>query len=566
MFLPTRPEELHQHNWDSLDIILITGDAYIDSAFMGTAVIGRVLVAAGFRVGIIAQPDVQSNDICRLGEPRLFWGISGGCVDSMVANYTASGKKRKQDDYTPGGLNTRRPDRAVLVYSNLIRAKFKKTRPLVLGGIEASLRRIAHYDWWSNSVRRSILFDAKADYLLYGMAESSVVALARCLRDGQDVRHIRGLCTLASIKPAGYLELPSYEAVAGTSPQHKQAFIEMFRRFYVNNDPITAQGLVQSHGPRWLIHNPPSALPSQAELDAIHALPYHNTAHPLEAKQGKIRALDTIAHSIVSHRGCFGECSFCAIAVHQGRTVLSRSRASILTEAKRMIQQPGFKGRIHDLSGPSANMYGVECPKKLTKGCCPDRRCLFPTICPNMPLDHSEQLQLLGELRSLQGIKQVVLASGIRYDLILADRKNGLKYLREVVRYHISGQMKVAPEHCQERVLACMGKPGKESLLRFRDLFQQMTRKEGLPQFLTYYMMAAHPGCRQEDMVALRNFCRHELKHLPQQVQIFTPTPSTWSTLMYWTGINPFTGQNCFVERQGKGCERQKEAMTDKKA
>ncbi|MGX9728469.1 MAG: YgiQ family radical SAM protein [Candidatus Electronema sp. VV] len=566
-FLPSTPQELQQLGWDRLDIILVSGDAYIDSPFVGTAVIGRVLGDAGFRVGIIAQPDLHSgDDIRRLGEPRLFWGISGGCVDSMVANHTASGKRRKQDDYTPGGLNTKRPDRAVLAYANLIRAHFKKTCPLVLGGIEASLRRIAHYDCWSNTVRRSILFDAKADYLLYGMAERSAVELASCLRDRRDPRGIRGLCYISKERPADYLELPAYEEVAGNgrggSRTAPTAFTQMFRLFYENNDALTAQGLAQLHNDRWLIQNPPQPPLTQEELDRVHSLDYQLDLHPYDRQRGQVKALETIRFALTTHRGCYGECNFCAIAVHQGRTVTCRSRQSIVAEARRLTKHPSFKGRIHDVGGPTANMYGIECRKKLTKGCCRDRRCLFPDICKNMVVDHGEQLKLLEELRSLPGVKQAVVSSGIRYDLILADRKNGLSYLRQVVRHHVSGQMKVAPEHCQPHVLACMGKPGVESLLRFRELFTRLTKEEGLPQFLTYYIIAAHPGCTQADMLALKDFARKELKVLPKQVQIFTPTPSTWSTVMWWTGQNPFTGEACYVEKDARRQERQKEALT----
>lgn len=564
VFPPSTAQELRQRGWDSVDVILVSGDAYIDSPFTGLAVVSRVLEAAGFRVGIISQPDLRGNDICRLGEPRLFWGLSSGCVDSMVANYTASKKKRKQDDHTPGGINNRRPDRAVLVYANLIRAHFKQTCPIVLGGIEASLRRIAHYDWWSNAVRRAILLDAKADYLLYGMAERSVVELAHALRDNGNVHQIRGLCYAAKAKPETYLAVPSYEEVAGTSPAQKKAFTKMFRLFYANNDAVTAQGLAQQHGSRWLVQNPPQPPLNQAELDQVHSLAYQHEAHPFDRQKGTVRALETIRFSIASHRGCYGECNFCAIAVHQGRTVTWRSRKSILAEARRLAKHPAFKGRIHDIGGPTANMYGIECEKKLTKGSCADRRCLYPRVCNNLRVDHGEQLLLLQELRALKGIKHIVIASGIRHDLILADQRNGLNYLRQAVRHHVSGQMKAAPEHCQPQVLACMGKPDVESLLRFRKLFEQISKQERLPQFLTYYLIAAHPGCRQEDMLALRRFCLRELKLLPKQVQIFTPAPSTWSTVMYWTGKNPFTGQPCFVERNAQRRERQKKDFLQK--
>lgn len=564
MFLPTTEKELRHLGWDRLDIILVSGDSYIDSPFIGTAVIGRVLADAGFRVGIIAQPDLKGDDICRLGEPRLFWGVSGGCVDSMVANRTASGKKRQQDDYTPGGVNDRRPDRAVLVYANLIRSKFKNTCPLVLGGIEASLRRIAHYDAWSNSVRRSILLDAKADYLLYGMAERAAVELAVALQKGEEPTAIRGLCYLAGERPDTYLELPSYEEVGGKTAlrEKKKAFTDMFRLFYENNDPVTAQGLAQPHGNRWLIQNPPQPVLSQKELDHVHSLDYQLDLHPFYRKQGEVRALETIRFSLATHRGCYGECNFCAIAVHQGRTVSQRSRKSLVDEARRLTSHSAFKGRIHDVGGPTANMYGIECRKKLSKGCCPDKRCLFPTICKSLKVDHSEQLRLLEELRRLKGVQKVVVSSGIRYDMILADRENGLNYLRRLVRHHISGQMKVAPEHCQEGVLDCMGKSGRDSLLEFRQLFNRLTAEEGLPQFLTYYIIAAHPGCGQRDMEELKNFAGRELKVLPRQVQIFTPTPSTWSTLMYWTGENPFTGKACFVEKDVRAKERQKAVLT----
>jgi len=558
MFLPTTRKELRRLGWEHLDVILVTGDAYIDSPFIGVAVIGRVLVDAGFKVGIIAQPDIRGDDICRLGEPKLFWGVSGGCIDSMVANRTASGRRRKKDDYTPGGINDRRPDRAVLVYANLIRSKFKNTCPIVLGGIEASLRRIAHYDYWSNRVRRSILLDAKADFLLYGMAERAAVEFATCLRKQDDPRRIRGLCYVDVGKPESYLELPSFKEAAGD----KKSFTRMFHLFYENNDPVSARGLVQLHENRYLIQNPPQPCLSQIELDHIHSLDYQLDLHPFYAVHGKVRALETIRFSISIHRGCYGECNFCAIAVHQGRTISWRSRKSIVSEAKRLTTHPEFKGTIHDVGGPTANMYGFECSKKLKKGCCRDKRCLFPEICKSMPIDHGGQRKLLQELRGLKGIKKVVVSSGIRYDMILADRKNGLNYLRDVVRYHVSGQMKVAPEHCLDDVLDCMGKPGSESLLKFRELFNRMTKKEGLKQYLTYYIIAAHPGCRLQDMQELKKFAGKELKLIPRQVQIFTPTPSTWSTLMYWTGRNPFTASPCFVEKEVRGREKQKQVLT----
>ncbi len=559
MFLPTTRKELEKLGWDRLDIILITGDAYIDSPFIGVAVIGKVLLNAGYRVGIIAQPDVSSGvDISRLGEPILFWGVTGGSIDSMVANRTASGKKRKRDDYTPGGMNTHRPDRAVLVYSNLIRQHFKKTRPIVLGGIEASLRRIAHYDFWSNKIRRSILFDAKADFLLYGMAERSVVELADCLKSGKSPGEIRGMCYPARTIPEGFTELPPYQETAAD----KKAFTEMFQRFYVNNDPLTAVGLAQKQDSRYLIQNPPALYLSGSELDDVHNLSYERELHPFYQKKGEVKALTTIRFAISTHRGCYGECNFCAIAVHQGRTVRWRSKKSILAETLQIVKHPLFKGTLFDVGGPTANMYGFECEKKLQKGNCLKKRCLFPKICSNLFVDHGGQIELLRELRQLKGIKKIIVASGIRYDMILADKKYGAMYMKEIVRHHVSGQLKVAPEHSEPSVLAAMGKPDSKSLLQFRDQFMRLTGKEGKRQFLTYYMIAAHPGCTVKDMIKLRDFSKKNLKILPRQVQIFTPTPSTWSTLIYWTGNNPLTGKSCFVEKTFQGREQQKNIIT----
>ena len=558
MFLPTTPEEMKTLQWGALDVVLVTGDAYIDSPFVGVAVIGKVLLDTGLRVGIIAQPDTASEqDIRRLGEPSLFWGVTAGCIDSMVANYTATGRRRRSDDYTPGGINTRRPDRAVIVYSNLIRRYFKHTRPIVLGGIEASLRRIAHYDFWSHRIRRSILFDAKADYLLYGMADHSACELAACLRNGKDPRSIRGLCYPSPTQSEGALALPSFEEVA----HDKVAFRDMFHLFYRNNDPITGRPLAQKQDSRYLIQTPPPLPLSQQALDAVHALRYERALHPYHRKDGTVKALDTIGASIATHRGCYGECHFCAIAVHQGRTVTWRSRDSIVAEAKELAVIPGFKGIIRDVGGPTANMYGIECSRKEKEGACPSRRCLFPTICPGLPVDHGAQIRLLKELRSIDGVKKVFVASGIRHDMILADTDHGVAYLEELIRHHVSGQMKIAPEHSETRVLEMMGKPGPGALLRFKALFTRLTQKHKKTAFLTYYLIAAHPGCTDGDMRRLRSFALRELHLLPEQVQIFTPTPSTYSTLMYWTGENPFDGKPCFVETTLRGREHQKRIM-----
>jgi len=374
LFLPTTREEMNLLGWDHLDAILVSGDSYIDTPYSGIAVIGRLLENAGYRVGVIAQPDITSDkDIARLGEPSLFWGVSGGTVDSMVANYTATLRKRHNDDFTPGGKNDRRPDRAVIAYTNLIKRYFKSAKPIVLGGIEASLRRITHYDYWSDRLRAPILFDSKADFLLYGMAESSMLQLAEALRDLRDPTTIRGLCYLSKEVPKDYLLLPSFEEVS----TDQSAFIKMFHIFYHNNDPLTAKGLAQRKGDRYLIQNPPALTLSQASLDKIYTFPYQRAQHPYYEQQGAVKALETIRFSIPTHRGCYGECNFCAIAVHEGRTVSSRSIESILGEARQIAEHPEFKGIIHDLSGPTANMYGIECEKKLKLGACEDKRCLF---------------------------------------------------------------------------------------------------------------------------------------------------------------------------------------------
>jgi uncharacterized radical SAM protein YgiQ len=567
MFLPTTLEEVERLGWDGLDVILVTGDSYIDSPFIGSAVIGKVLLNAGYRVGVIAQPDSKTDaDISRLGLPRLFWGVTAGSLDSMVANYTALKKPRRADDYTPGGLNTRRPDRVTIVYANLIRRFSKRihpgqpARPIVLGGIEASLRRVAHYDFWDNTIRRSVLFDAKADYLLYGMAEKATLEFTAALRDGIDPRAVRGLCYISKEKRDGYIELPSYETVA----RDKLAYIDMFHLFYKNNDPVSGRGLCQQHGDRFLIQNPPAPYQTQVELDAVYALDFERLQHPYYEAQGRVKALETIRFSISTHRGCYGECSFCAIAVHEGRTVRWRSQQSILDEAARLISHPEFKGYIQDVGGPTANMYGFECDQKLKNGACPARRCLFPDICPLLEVDHRPQLELLRKIRKLKGVKKVFVASGLRYDMILGDALCGESYLREIVEHHVSGQLKVAPEHTENNVLDLMGKPGSAPLLKFKHQFDRLNRTVGKSQFLTYYLIAAHPGCSAQDMLRLKRFTRQKLHVNPEQVQIFTPTPSTYASLMYYTELDPFTRRPIFVEKDPLRKEHQKDIVTRK--
>lgn len=559
MFLPTTMEEVKKLGWNYLDIILISGDTYIDSSYNGSALIGKWLYKHGFKVGIIAQPDINSDvDIKRLGEPKLYWAVSAGCVDSMVANYTATKKKRRSDDFTPGGENIRRPDRASIAYTNLIKRHFKNSEvPIVLGGIEASLRRITHYDYWSNNLRRPLIFDAKADILSYGMGEKSMLELARAIRDKKDWRNIRGLSYISKEIKEGYLELPSYENCV----RDKKEFIKAFETFYHNCDSILSKGLYQKCGDRYLIQNPPSENFSSRELDAIYSMDFERDVHPYYKKMGEVRALDTIKTSVTTHRGCYGECNFCAIAIHQGRTVISRTEDSIVDEVKEITKMKKFKGNIADVGGPTANMYQVECKKKLKFGACQDRRCLYPQKCPALKIDHSKQIDLLKRLKEIDKIKKIFIASGIRYDMILDDKKCGQMYMEEIIKDHVSGQMKIAPEHTEDKVLSLMGKQGKAPLKEFKEKFYQINKKLGKKQFLTYYLIAAHPGCNEKDMLDLKRFASAELRVNPEQVQIFTPTPSTYSTLMYYTEMDPFTGKKLFVEKDNGKKQKQKDIL-----
>ncbi|MBN2231696.1 MAG: YgiQ family radical SAM protein [Deltaproteobacteria bacterium] len=564
-FLPSTRAEMDARGWDHCDVVLITGDAYIDAPAIGVAVVGRVLEAAGFRVGVIGQPRVDDlDDIARLGEPRLFWGVTGGSVDSLVANYTATKKVRNSDDYTPGGINDRRPDRAALVYVNLIRRAFKSTVPIVLGGIEASLRRVTHYDFWTDRLRRPILFDAKADILVYGMAERTVRELAAALAAGREWRDIRGLGYVAAVPPAGDgVELPSHEACVAD----QETFIDLFTSFSAHADPLSARRLCQPVGDRFLVQNPPAPWLTEAEMDAVAALPYTRELHPVHAAAGPVRALDTIRFSITTHHGCWGGCSFCAIGVHQGRTVRSRSASSIVAEARNLAARDDFRGVITDVGGPTANMYGTTCARMARRGACTDRRCVGAKgLCPSMQLDHGRQIGLLRELRTLPGVRHVFVASGIRHDLVLADLAHGEAYLAELIRHHVSGQLKIAPEHCVPRVLELMGKPPTALAAEFKRHFDRLTKRVGKRQFLTYYFIAAHPGCTAADMRSLQSFVHRELQITPEQVQTFTPTPGTWSSVMYYTGLDPWTRKPIFVEHDRRRREQQKEIVVGKSA
>lgn len=564
MYIPTTTEEVKKLGWDSLDIILVSGDAYIDSPFIGVSIIGKVLLNAGYRVGMISQPDMKSDtDISRFGEPNLFWGVTAGCVDSMVANYTAVKKRRKSDDFTPGGLNNARPDRASISYTNLIKRYYKSSRPIVLGGIEASLRRVPHYDYWSNNIRRSILFDAKADYIVYGMGEKTVVELADAIKNGTETSAVRGLAFISKEKPVvtESIELEPFDNVK-TDPD---VFTEMFRTFYNNTDPVTGKTLYQLHDSRYLVLNPPQKALKTDELDNIYSLDYNYDAHPDERKKGKIPALETIRFSISSHRGCYAECNFCSITVHQGMHVQSRGESSVMKEAEKLTKLPGFKGYILDVGGPTANMYGSGCKRMDKKGACTDKDCVFPEQCSTLDVNHERQISLLRKISRIKGVKRVFVASGIRHDMVMNDSEHGQQYLEAVVRDHTSGQLKIAPEHTDETVLNLMRKTGSESLVEFKDKFFDINRKIGKKQFLTYYLIAGHPGCGMREMKKLYNTAVNELRILPEQIQIFTPTPSTFSTLMYYTGKDPFTGRKIFVEKDNRKKEDQKKVITGSK-
>lgn len=559
MYLTLSRNELEKKRVSQLDVILVSGDAYIDSPYCGVAVIGRILQNAGFSVGLIPQPDVKSSlDISALGEPRLFWGVSGGCVDSEVANYTALGKPRRTCDFTPGGRNVKRPDRALIAYTNLIRRYFKNTVPVVLGGLEASLRRIAHYDQRTDSIRRSVLLDSKADLLVYGMGERAALKIAWALYNGQSLQNIPGTCEMSKKAPKGYYQLSGFSKVK----KDPRAFADMFKQFYERAMQDFGPGLIQKYQDRYLLQHPPSAPLNQDDLDRIHELPFMHDAHPDCSAQGEIKALQTIQNSIVTHRGCYGECSFCSIAVHQGRRIISRSRQSILREARNLASRPRFNGIIKDVGGPTANMYASGC-KRLSKGePCANRSCIgYQGVCSKLRFGHKSLMRLLRELAAVPGVQRVYVSSGLRHDLALADENYGLQYLEHLVRYNISGQLKIAPEHSANQVLELMNKPRAEHTVRFVRFFQNICFRVGKRVYLSCYVMAAHPGCTLGHMRQFLQFARSMLHFVPEQVQIFTPLPSTRSTVMYHSGLDPFSGREISREKNLQGKKRQKEIL-----
>ena len=555
MFIPMTRKEMEKLGWDELDVILVTGDAYIDLYFDGTAVIGKYLIKHGFRVGVVSQPDIETDaDILCLREPCLFWGVSAGIMDSMVANYTASGLKRKKDDLTPGGINNRRPDRAVLKYTNLIKRFSKKKAPVVIGGVEASLRRFSHYDFKTDKIRGSVLSDSKADILVFGMGEKPILEIAENLKNGFETHDISGTCYMTNQIPEEVEELPSFEDCA----KNKDSFIKMTSVFMQSMRKRTK--LFQKQGSRFVVQNPPAEHFSTQELDDIHEMDFERMVHPECLKNGEVRAIETIKNSVVTHRGCFGTCTFCSIAAHQGSEVVSRSEDSILREVEKLTEKKDFNGVISDLGGPTANMYGMDFIRA-QKGHCVSRDCLYPNVCKKVAPDHSKQLSLLRKVREIKGVKHVFVASGIRYDLIVADKLHGKEYLEEIVRYHISGQMKIAPEHTEPSILSLMKKPSKEVLLEFSKMFEKAVKESGKKTFLTYYLIAAFPGSDFEHQKKLKDFISRNLRVTPEQVQIFTPTPSTEATMMYWTE-RTIDGVPIFVEKGWKNRRKQKDIVT----
>lgn len=543
-FLPMAMEEAERLGIDRFDIILVTGDAYVDHPSFGTALLGRVLWDAGFSVGVIAQPDWRSDaDFQRLGTPRLFFSVSAGNVDSLVNAFTPNLKRRSSDVYSPGG-RLLRPDRATLVYTDRVHALFPGT-PIVIGGIEASLRRFAHYDYWSDSVRQSILADAPADLLVFGMGERQVVTIARRLAAGEaagSLTDIPGtayrldLKTWRSTDHAGYVVLPGYEEVR----EDRYAYARAFAQHYREQDPLRGRTVAQPHPKTVIIQNPPSMPLASIELDRVYELPYARATHPSYTEP--VPALEPVRFSVVSHRGCFGSCSFCALTHHQGRIIQSRSIDSIVREVERMAAMPEFTGVVQDVGGPTANMYGIHCDRWDDAGTCPDRRCID---CPTLERSHKEQLRLLKRLREIPGVKHVFIASGIRYDLIgPGDRE----YLAHVCEGHISGHLKVAPEHVSERVCSCMGKPPRDVFDAFRKRFEALQGGKPKRQYLVPYFMSGHPGCRITDMVELAEYVR-DTDLYTEQVQDFTPTPMSISTTIYHTGLDPFTLEEVYVPK-----------------
>lgn len=548
-FLPVSREDMQKRGWDELDFLYICGDAYVDHPSFGHAIISRILEKHGYKVGIISLPDWRNvEDFKKMGRPKLGVLVSAGNIDSMVNHYTASKKKRSDDAYAPGNKAGQRPDRATIVYCNRIREAFGKI-PVLIGGIEASLRRFAHYDYWDDKVRRSILLDSKADILMYGMGERQIVEIADCLASGMDVKditYIPGTCYLSDTNDIeNSIEIPSFEECV----ESKKAYAESCRIQYYEQNPYTGKTLIQKHGDKYLVQNIPQKPLETKELDAVYSLNYMKNYHPMYEEAGGIEAIKEVKFSLVSSRGCFGSCNFCALAFHQGRIVTARSQQSIINEAKQMVWDPEFKGYIHDVGGPTANFRAPACDKQCKNGACKDKQCLYPTPCKNMKIDHSEYLSLLKKLREIDGVKKVFIRSGIRFDYLINDKNDEFFY--ELCKHHVSGQLKVAPEHISDNVLKHMGKPKNEVYNKFSDKFYKINEKIGKKQYLVPYLMSSHPGSTLHDAISLALYLKRNGIN-PQQVQDFYPTPGTISTCMFYTGLDPFTMEKVYVPKTQK--------------
>ena len=547
-FLPITREEMKERGWDQVDFVYVSGDAYVDHPSFGHAIITRLLESRGYRVGIIAQPDWRKPESVQVfGEPRLGFLVSAGNMDSMVNHYSVSKKRRKTDAYTPGGEMGKRPDYACVVYGNLIRQTYKKT-PIILGGIEASLRRMAHYDYWSDKLKRSVLLDSGADVISYGMGEHSIVELAEALDAGipvEDITYIAGTVvktkSLDSIYDAEIL--PSFEDLKADKMNYARSFYTQ----YLNTDAFNGKRLVEPYSDHlYVVQNPPAAPLTQMEMDDVYSLPYQRTYHPSYEAKGGVPAIKEIKFSLISNRGCFGGCSFCALTFHQGRIVQVRSHESLIVEAKEITKDKDFKGYIHDVGGPTANFRHPSCKKQMEHGVCKTRQCLFPSPCKNLDADHRDYVSLLRKLRDIPKVKKVFIRSGIRFDYLLADKKQ--EFLRELCEYHVSGQLKVAPEHVAGPVLSLMGKPEHKVYEEFTRQFYKMNERIGKEQYLVPYLMSSHPGSTLKEAVELAEYCR-DLGYMPEQVQDFYPTPSTLSTCMYYTGVDPRTMQKVYVPK-----------------
>ncbi len=555
-YLPVSRQDLERRGWRELDFVLISGDAYIDHPSFGAALIARLLESRGYRTGIIPQPDWRNvEDFRRLGRPRLAFLITAGNLDSMVSNYSVSRHRRRRDDYSPGARPGLRPDRATIVYTVCAKQSYKNV-PVILGGLEASLRRLSHYDYWSDSVRRSVLLDAKADLLVYGMGELAILGIAETLAEGTPVGEITtvpGTVFSRSNLEAldSYTPLPGFEEVRTDN----RAFAVSFRLQSENCDPITAKICVEPSGDGYLVQNPPGRPLSQSEMDALYELPYTRDVHPMYLSDGGVKAIEEVRFSLVSSRGCFGGCSFCSLGFHQGRIVQARSHASLLREAEGLTRLPGFKGYIHDVGGPTANFRMPACNDQLQRGSCRNRQCLFPAPCRNLEVSHRNYLVLLRKLRRVRRVKKVFVRSGVRFDYLLADPDQS--FFRELCEHHISGQLKVAPEHVSTRVLDLMGKPGIEVFERFKKRYEEINRELGKRQYLVPYFISSHPGADLRAAVELAEYLR-DTGFIPEQVQDFYPTPGTLSTCMYWTGLDPRTMKAVYVARsqQEKAMQR----------